>query len=68
MFDRFYRGERHRHTVDGSGLGLAIVRAVIEGHRGGVEVLNTDSGTTVRITLPNHRAGAKGIVGVDRSE
>ena len=34
LFDRFYRGDRHRHTVDGSGLGLAIVRAVIEG-RGG---------------------------------
>ncbi len=61
VFDRFYRGDRHRHTVDGSGLGLAIVRAVIEGRGGGVEVLSSDVGATFRITVPQHQASPNGL-------
>lgn len=68
LFDRFYRGESHRHTVDGSGLGLAIVRAVIEGRGGGVEVLNSDAGTTLRITLTQHHTRAHGVFGDGKHE
>jgi signal transduction histidine kinase len=40
----------------GSGLGLSIVRRILEGHRGGVELLQTSpSGTTIRFWLPLRR-------------
>ena len=67
LFDRFYRGDRHRHTVDGSGLGLAIVRAVIEGRGGEVTALSSDAGATLRITLPQHHPNPDAGLGARRS-
>lgn len=58
IFDRFYRvhGDRSRKT-GGSGLGLAIVKAIIQAHRGSIEVESkpgTGSTFTVRFPLkPN---------------
>lgn len=54
IFDRFYRvkSERTRHIV-GTGLGLPIVKAVVEDHRGLVNVVSApDQGSTFRVSLP----------------
>ncbi|MBC8171074.1 MAG: HAMP domain-containing histidine kinase, partial [Anaerolineae bacterium] len=54
VFERFYRvpDERHRQ-IDGTGLGLAIVKAIIEQHRGTIQVDSTlNQGTTFTFSLP----------------
>ncbi|WP_370526144.1 sensor histidine kinase [Cellulomonas sp. JH27-2] len=54
VFERFYRVDASRgRTSGGSGLGLAIVAAIVEAHRGSVELTQTPGGgTTVRVTVP----------------
>jgi two-component system sensor histidine kinase KdpD len=54
LFERFYRGSRHRATVPGSGLGLSIARAFIgaSGGRLDVESAGPGQGTTVSVWLP----------------
>jgi len=54
IFDKFYR-VKHPETrqVIGTGLGLSIVKAIIEAHRGSVEVESEPGvGTTFRVLLP----------------
>lgn len=60
IFETFERGSAAAlGGSPGSGLGLAIVRAVVEAHRGKVEVLSeTGQGATFRIVLPRHRAAS----------
>ena len=42
---------------EGTGLGLAIVHAIIEAHRGRIDVESVEGrGTTLTIVLPHHRA------------
>ena len=55
IFDRFYRTDFARNRVEGgSGLGLAITRAIIEAHKGTIEVKSVlGEGTTFVISLPN---------------
>ncbi len=50
IFDRFYRGEKSRHTA-GTGLGLGLVRAVITLHGGEVLVKNKNPGLSIITTL-----------------
>jgi signal transduction histidine kinase len=54
LFERFYRGSRHRATVPGSGLGLSIARAFIAASGGRLDVESTGpgQGTTVSVWLP----------------
>ena len=59
VFDRFARGNNPAHTgqipTGGTGLGLSIVRWAVTLHGGKVEVADTATGCTMRVTLP-HRA------------
>lgn len=55
IFERFYRVDpARRHSASaGSGLGLAIVQAIVENHRGQIQVESApNQGTTVIVTLP----------------
>lgn len=57
IFDRFYRTDFARNRFEGgSGLGLAITRAIIEAHKGTIEVKSElGRGTTFILSLPNLR-------------
>ena len=63
LFDRFYRVDPARThaaipvaTATGSGLGLAIAAAIVEHHRGKIQVESTlHQGTTFTVTLPSSR-------------
>jgi two-component system OmpR family sensor kinase len=53
VFDRFARGDTSRSRAAGStGLGLAIVAAVVEAHRGGVQVTSRPGRTAFTVRLP----------------
>ncbi len=60
VFERFVRGNTPAATgqvsTGGTGLGLAIVRWAVELHGGRIEVADTPSGCTMRITLPRERS------------
>ena len=67
VFERFVRGNTPAITgqisTGGTGLGLAIVRWAVELHGGHIEVADTESGCTMRVTLPRERtAGTPGLV------
>lgn len=52
IFDRFYR-VNHERDIEGSGLGLAIVKAIVEKHRGRIEVRSEPGlGSTFMVILP----------------
>jgi two-component system OmpR family sensor kinase len=53
LFERFARGDASRSRRAGStGLGLAIVRAVVEAHRGTVDVRSEPGDTVFTVELP----------------
>lgn len=54
IFQRFWRADTSRtRDTGGSGLGLAIVSAIVDAHRGEVEVVETPGGgATFRVLLP----------------
>src|SRR5262249_56367307 len=58
LFDRFARSETAiERGVPGAGLGLAVVKAIVEAHRGAVELASVvGEGTTVTMRLPLHGA------------
>ncbi|GLX52147.1 sensor histidine kinase [Streptomyces hygroscopicus subsp. hygroscopicus] len=55
VFERFTRADHRRRgdaSATGAGLGLSIVAAVVEAHRGTVEVESVPGSTTFRVALP----------------
>lgn len=54
IFDRFFRTEQARRSTDGHGLGLAIVAAIVQAHRGRVEVDGAPgAGSTFTLIIPS---------------
>ena len=52
IWDRLYRGDKSRNEK-GLGLGLSLVKAVVQAHRGSVEVASQpDQGSAFAIRLP----------------
>jgi signal transduction histidine kinase len=56
MFQRFYRVDRSRTReggLGGTGLGLSICRAIVQAHRGSIEISSVQGeGTTITLVLP----------------
>jgi signal transduction histidine kinase len=54
VFNKFYRGEKHRNTnISGSGLGLSISKYIVESHGGNIKCSSAlESGTTISFTIP----------------
>jgi two-component system sensor histidine kinase BaeS len=56
IFERFYRADKSRNRMSGgSGIGLTIAKAIVEAHKGKIEVISKiDSGTEFIISLSKH--------------
>jgi two-component system sensor histidine kinase KdpD len=53
VFDKFFRGKKERVQAAGTGMGLAIVKAILEAHGGGIELVSqTGKGTRFTFWLP----------------
>ena len=53
LFDPFFRShEANVRAVPGTGLGLTITKAIVDAHRGTIDVQSTRDGTTFRVSLP----------------
>jgi two-component system, OmpR family, sensor histidine kinase BaeS len=54
IFERFYRGDKSRaRKTGGVGVGLSIVKALVEAHKGSIQVDSAlDEGTTFTILFP----------------
>jgi signal transduction histidine kinase len=54
LFDRFFRAtSATTEAIPGVGLGLTVVKAIVEAHRGRIQVESEEGrGTTFRVVLP----------------
>jgi two-component system sensor histidine kinase KdpD len=53
IFDKFYRSQTQRGRVKGTGMGLAISKAILDAHRGSIQVTSQpNSGSVFTIVLP----------------
>ena len=52
VFRRFYRVEASRGEQPGHGLGLSLVQAIVQYHRGSIELGSNNPGLQVRVKLP----------------
>jgi len=61
IWDRLYRGERSR-TRQGLGLGLNFVRAVVDAHKGRIEVISgLNEGSTFTVILAEEPGGSDSV-------
>jgi two-component system, OmpR family, sensor histidine kinase KdpD len=59
IFDKFYRGQGQRSTVQGTGMGLAIAKALIEAHGGTINVTSQlGHGSVFLFSLPIQKRSA----------
>ena len=59
IFDRFYRGRRHRFETAGTGMGLAIARGIVEAHGERIWVESElGQGSAFYFSLPASEGGA----------
>ena len=57
VFDRFYKVETARANGNGgSGLGLSIAKAIVERHRGTIQVTSAPGHTVFTVILPQETA------------
>lgn len=53
IFDKYFRGKRHKNTSKGTGMGLAIARAILKAHQGGIDVQSdAGRGSEFRFWIP----------------
>jgi two-component system, OmpR family, sensor histidine kinase KdpD len=53
IFDKFFRGRRHRFDMKGTGMGLAIAKGIVEAHGGRIWVESEPGqGSVFYFTLP----------------
>jgi two-component system sensor histidine kinase KdpD len=53
IFEKFYRGRDQRYRIQGTGMGLAIAKAIVEAHRGTLDVTSQlGSGSVFHFTVP----------------
>lgn len=54
LFEKFYRAENSGYKTNGVGLGLHLVKAIVDAHRGRIEVQSTlEQGSRFAIYLPS---------------
>ncbi|MCU1232106.1 MAG: integral rane sensor signal transduction histidine kinase [Candidatus Solibacter sp.] len=59
IFDKFFRGRRHRFEIKGTGMGLAIAKGIIEAHGEKIWVESEpDHGSAFYFSLPAAEGGA----------
>jgi two-component system sensor histidine kinase KdpD len=56
IFEKFYRGEDQRYSVQGTGMGLPIAKAIVEAHGGSISLMSQRGhGSVFSFTLPVDR-------------
>jgi two-component system sensor histidine kinase KdpD len=59
IFDKFYRGKDQRYLVRGTGMGLPIAKAIVQAHKGTINVTSQlGRGSVFSFTLPIATAAA----------
>lgn len=58
IFELFYTNNPHKQTDGGAGLGLAVAKGIIMAHEGNIQVVPSNTGCLMRISLPASKEGS----------